>query len=68
MDKDIPFFPKRMFYLSSSKCETKYLMEAYLPLFFFQFYSSKCDIYENYQIKDSATEKHPATSKQLTLE
>lgn len=42
-------------------------MEAYLPLFF-QFYSSKCDIYENYQIKDSTTEKHPAASEQLTLE
>lgn len=42
-------------------------MEAYLPLFF-QFYSSKYDIYKNYQIKDCATEKHPAASQQLTLE
>lgn len=65
--KDIPFSPRRIFCLSSSKYETEYLMKAYLPIFF-QFYSGKCNIYENYKIKYSDTKKHPAASQQLTLE
>lgn len=65
--KTYPFSLEGCFVSRLQNTKLNNLMKAYLSLFF-QFYSGKCNIYENYRIKYSDTKQHPAASQQLTLE